>query len=283
MRVTSLAAPAETYAEAKAVARQLVEARLAAQPLAGIPGPMPQSLAQAYQIQDAAIALWPDAIAGWKVGRVPAAPGEAASSERLAGPIFRGQVRQAGPGETAFPVLVGGFAAVEAEFVIRLGADAPAGKIDWTLAEADALVAAWHIGVETAGSPMAEINTIGGVAVAGDFGNNAGVILGPEIPGWRERPLAGMTCEVSIDGRRIGTGSAAAIPGGPMESLVFLLGHCAARGLPLKAGALIATGAATGVHDIVSGQSSVLSFGGLGAIVCRAEPAKAFALGTLAS
>lgn len=281
--MTSVTAPAATYAEAKEVARRLVEARLAARPLVGIPGPMPQTLSQAYQIQDAAIGLWPDEIAGWKVGRVPAAPGEEASSERLAGPIFRRQVRQAEPGETAFPVLVGGFAAVEAEFVIRLGADAPAGKTDWTLAEADALVAAWHIGVETAGSPMAEINNIGGVAVAGDFGNNAGVILGPEIPGWRERALDSMTCEVSIEGRRIGTGSAASIPGGPMESLVFLLGHCAARGLPLKAGALIATGAATGVHDIVSGQSSVLSFGVFGAIACRAEPAQAFALGAVAS
>ncbi|MGA0602053.1 2-keto-4-pentenoate hydratase [Caulobacter sp. KR2-114] len=280
--MTSLAAPAATYAEAKDVARRLVEARLAARPLAGIPGPLPDTLDQAYQIQDAAIALWPDEIAGWKVGRVPAAPGEEASSERLAGPIFRRQVRQATPGETPFPVLVGGFAAVEAEFVIRLGADAPAGKVDWSLDEAAALVAAWHIGVETAGSPMAEINAIGGVAVAGDFGNNAGVILGPEVPGWRERPLDSMACEVTIDGRRIGTGTAASIPGGPLESLVFLLGHCAGRGLPLRAGALVATGAATGVHDIVSGQSSVVSFGALGAIACRAEPARPFALGTLA-
>lgn len=283
IRVTSVSAPAATYAEAKAVARRLVEARLAARPLVGLPGPMPQTLAEAYQIQDAAIALWPDAIAGWKVGRVPAEPGEAASSQRLAGPIFRRQVRQAQARETAFPVLVGGFAAVEAEFVVRLGADAPAGKLDWTLAEADALVAACHIGVETAGSPMAEINNIGGVAVAADFGNNAGVILGSEIPGWRERALDSMICEVSIEGRLAGAGSAAAIPGGPMESLVFLLGHCAARGLPLKAGAVIATGAATGVHDIVSGQSSVISFGPHGAIACRAEPAQPFALGTLAS
>jgi len=279
--VTSPAAQAATYAEAKAVARRLVEARLAARPLPGFPGPLPRNLAEAYQVQDAAIPLWPDAIAGWKVGRVPAPPGQEASSERLAGPIFARQVRPAGPGATPFPVLVGGFAAVEAEFVIRLGADAPAGKLDWTLDEADALVAAWHIGVETAGSPMADVNRIGGVAVAGDFGNNAGVILGPEIPGWRGRAPETMACEVLIEGRSMGVGSAASIPGGPMESLVFLLGHCAARGLPLKAGALIATGAATGVHDILAGQTARVTFGALGDIVCRAEPAQVGALGEI--
>jgi 2-keto-4-pentenoate hydratase len=278
--VTSPAAAAATYAEAKSVARRLVEARLAARPLPGFPGPLPRNLAEAYQIQDAAIPLWPDEIAGWKVGRVPVAPGEP-PGERLAGPIFKRQVRPAGAGETLFPALVGGFAAVEAEFVIRLGADAPAGKLEWTADEAAALIAAWHIGVETAGSPMADINAIGGVAVVGDFGNNAGVILGPEIADWRTRPLESMTCQVSIDGRSVGVGSAASIPGGPLGALVFLLGHCASRGRPLKAGALIATGAATGVHDILAGQPSVLSFGDLGEIACRPEPARAHALGSL--
>ncbi|MBS0411187.1 MAG: 2-keto-4-pentenoate hydratase [Proteobacteria bacterium] len=279
--MTSPAARAATYAEAQVVARRLVEARLAARPLADFPGPLPAGLAEAYQVQDAAIPLWPDAIAGWKVGRVPASPGQEVSSQRLAGPIFARQVRQAGAAPTPFPVLVGGFAAVEAEFVIRLGADAPAGKLDWTLEEADALVGGWHIGVETAGSPMADVNRIGGVAVAGDFGNNAGVILGSEIADWRTRAPATMTCEVLIEGRSMGLGSAASIPGGPMESLVFLLGHCAARDLPLRAGALVATGAATGVHDIVAGQTARVSFGDLGEIVCRAEPAQVGALGEI--
>jgi len=35
------------------------------------PGPLPATLAEAYARQDAAINLWPDDIAGWKVGGVP--------------------------------------------------------------------------------------------------------------------------------------------------------------------------------------------------------------------
>jgi 2-keto-4-pentenoate hydratase len=273
-RVTSPAARAARFADASAVARSLVEARLAARPLPGFPGPLPATLAQAYEIQDAAIPLWPDQVAGWKVGRVPSLDGGEASNERLAGPIFARQVRPyQGAGEAPFPVIVGGFAAVEAEFVIRLAADAPALRLDWDLDSAAALVAAMHIGVETAGSPMAAINALGGVAVAGDFGNNAGVFLGPEVSGWRERPLETMACETWIEGVCVGRGTAASIPGGPLESLVFLLGHCAARGRPLRAGALIATGAATGVHDIEAGQSARITFGDLGELRCRAAPA----------
>jgi 2-keto-4-pentenoate hydratase len=62
--------------------------------------------------------------------------------------------------------------------------------------------------------------------------------------------------------------------GGPAPALAFLLGHCAARGRPLKAGMYITTGAATGIHDIHAGQSARISFGEHGEIFCTAEAAR---------
>jgi 2-keto-4-pentenoate hydratase len=54
------------------------------------------------------------------VGRLPDAWRDRLGEERLIGPIFARQCQQAAPGvEVAFPVFVGGFAAVEAEFVLR--------------------------------------------------------------------------------------------------------------------------------------------------------------------
>jgi len=55
----------------------------------------------------------------------------------------------------ALPVFEGGFAAVEAEFVFRLASDAPSDKVQWTPEEASRIAAAMHIGIETAGSPLA--------------------------------------------------------------------------------------------------------------------------------
>jgi 2-keto-4-pentenoate hydratase len=161
---------------------------------------------------------------------------------------------------------------VEAEFIFRMGADAPANKRDWTDAEALDLVEAVHIGVETAGSPMAMINVWGPTVVSSDFGNNFGVILGPEIGNWRTAMNA-IRATTSIDGRQVGSGMASSLPGGPVAGLRFLLAHLAARGLPLKRGQLVSSGALTGVHDILPGQESVIAFEGCGQILCRAMAA----------
>ena len=52
------------------VARAFVDARRAGRFLSPYPGTMPATLAEAYEIQDEAIAAWPDRIAGWKLGRI---------------------------------------------------------------------------------------------------------------------------------------------------------------------------------------------------------------------
>lgn len=258
-----------------AIARRFVEARQSASVLPEFPGRLPRTLDEGYACQEAAISLWTDEIAGWKVGRVPQEWEASVGERRQAGPIFRREVREAGDGPVAFPVFVGGFAAVEAEFVWRAGEDAPPSKTHWTDEAAAALAGSLHIAVETAGSPLATINALGPTAVVSDFGNNAGLILGPEIPDWRDLPPRSLTCETFIDGRSVGRGAAAAILDGPLGSLRFILEHCARRGRPLKRGQLVSTGAATGVHDIVAGQVARVDFGDYGVIECVAQPAQA--------
>jgi 2-keto-4-pentenoate hydratase len=257
------------------VARRFVNARLNARALPDFPGPLPADLAGGYTCQDRAIALWPDRIAGWKVGRIPDELQQSLGAARVAGPVFsRTLIRARDPEPVPLSVIAGGFAAVEAEYIYRIGRDTPAAKTVWTPEEALAFVDTKLVGVEFAGSPLAAINVLGPRAVASDFGNNAALILGPEIPGWRSRPDGGPPCEVFIDGVSVGTGSPAAIPGGPPASLAFLLGLAAARGYPLKAGEYVTTGAASGIHDIEAGQTARITFGELGEIRCIAVPAR---------
>lgn len=267
--------PAASATAPGEIAAAFVSARRAARALPGYPGVIPATLAQAYLIQDAAIALFPDTVAGWKVGRVPPDLQARLGEERVAGPTFAGALRRPLKGETvALPAIAGGFAAVEGEFIYRLAVDAPGGKTSWTAEEALAVVAALHVGVEFAGSPLKTINDLGSTVVASDFGNNAALIVGPEIAGWRDRADASLSCESFIDGRSVGVGTAASVPGGPAPALAFLLGHCAARGLPLKAGMYVTTGAATGIHEISAGQTARVSFGEFGEILCVAEIAR---------
>ena len=254
------------------IAERFVQARLSAVALPDYPGPIPSDLATAYRIQDAAIGRWPDEVAGWKVGRINPPLDARFGVGRLAGPIFSRTVRPA-EGVVRCPIIRGGFAAVEAEFVFRLGQDLPADKTAWTLAEAAEIEGELHIGVEIAGSPLKTINALGPAVVVSDFGNNTGVIVGAAIPNWRER-LTGLSCETFIDGRSVGQGGAAAIPNGPLDAVRFLAEVCARRGRPLKAGQLVSTGAATGIHDIVVGQRSRVVFDD-GLIECEAVEAAA--------
>jgi 2-keto-4-pentenoate hydratase len=257
--------------EVQSIAARFVQARLSSSPLDGFPGEVPPDLDTAYRCQDAAIELWPDAIGGWKVGRIPPSLEEKFSSDRLAGPIFRPTIRHADSNrQLDLPVYAGGFAAIEAEFVIVVDRDAARGKIEWTRKEADEMIRDLRIGLEMASSPLKIINDLGPAAIVSDFGNNAGLIVGPSIADWRSRAPESMCCEAFIEGRSVGTGGAFNLTGGPVRSMQFILELAARRGRPLRAGDVIATGQTTGIHDIEPGETARIAFGDDGDIHCRA-------------
>lgn len=235
---------------------------------------MPDSLDSAYLIQREAISLWPDRVVGWKVGAIAPALQPVYGEERIVGPVFAGALQRMQTGViTEFPVFAGGFAAVEAEFVLEVGRDASADKFDWDAESAADVVAALYIGIEPASSPLATINEIGPIAVVSDFGNNAGLLLGPAVPSWRERLARGITCETRIEGELVGKGGTDRLPGGPLGALAFALNRCARLGRPLRTGDLVTTGAATGIHDILAGQLATLAFEDLGELRCHAHAA----------
>lgn len=261
--------------QGRMIARAFVEARRSGRALPTYPGEQPKGLDAAYAIQDAAIALVPDAIAGWKLGRIPPPLDSQFGAGRLAGPIFAANVQAAG-GVVDFPLIEGGFGAVEAEYLLLM-AETPTLRDGWTPAEATRLVSQVRVGVEIAGSPFPGINDHGPAVTASDFGNNAGLILGAEVDrDWAGQPdaLADLVCEMRIDGQTVGTGGTTSIPGGPFDSLAFLLNALHRRGLRPEAGQWISTGAATGVHRIIAGQSAEADFGPHGIIACRAVRAE---------
>jgi 2-keto-4-pentenoate hydratase len=257
----------------QAIASEFVTARLAAKALQRYPGVVPANLAAAYECQEAALAQWPDRVAGWKVARIAPAWASQYPEERLIGPVFEPNAHRARNGDAIeCPVFEGGFAAVEAELVIRVGEDAPADKTDWTLDDAATLVADLHVGVEVASSPLATLNDLGPGAVISDFGNNWGVVVGPAVRDWRS--IQEIVALTFIDDTFVGRGTAF-VRQGALGALAFTLNKRARHGRPLRAGDVISTGMITGVHDIRPGQRSRHVFEGCGEVLCqvtRAQP-----------
>lgn len=251
----------------EAQAKAFVEGRLSAAGFPDYPGALPGDLATAYAVQQAAIAQWPDRIAGWKVGRIAPPLADRVGEDRFVCPIFAADVHPVGQ-DAAFPAFADGFAAFEAELVIVAAADAPPEKADWSIEEARALAGAMHVAVEVAGSPLASINDLGAIATIAGFGNNNGLILGAEVPDWRALRFDDMPCTTTIDGMVVGQAAASAIPGSPLAALAFALSRTARLGTPIRRGDLISTGAITGVHAVRIGQQCEADFGRLGQIAC---------------
>jgi 2-keto-4-pentenoate hydratase len=261
----------ETYSatQASAIAGEFRAARMSRTALTDFPGPLPRILDESYAIQDAAIAHWPDELVGWKVGRILGDLVGVHGTDRLIGPIFAASLHNAdGEAEQDFVAIAGGFCAVEGEYVFELATDAEPNKTDYDASSALALVGQLWTGIEVAGSPLATINDLGPTVVVSDFGNNWGLILGKPVQNWQAR-LEELTCCVTINGDVVGTGIVTAFPGGITQSLVFALNCAASRGLPLKRGMLISTGAVSGVHDAKAGDHAIADFGPDGRIACH--------------
>lgn len=232
------------------VANEFVNARRSAAALVDYPGTMPAALAEAYAMQDAAIALTGRPIAGWKVGRInPPIEG----TDRLAGPIFADQTFDEGDAPRTMPVFADGFAAAEAEFLLRIGRASDPAKRDYTMAEAIALIDRVCIGIEIASSPFGGINDHGAGVTISDFGNNNGLVIGADIRHWRTLDLNAWPVELLIDGVSTGVATAQTMLDGPFGAARFLFELMAARGIALSAGQWISSGAVSGVHPVAAG------------------------------
>jgi 2-keto-4-pentenoate hydratase len=236
------------------VADQLVRARRDGRRLAGFPGPAPADMAQAYRIQDAAIARWPDTLVGWKIGYIAADRREPGDPDRLVGPIWSRGRRQAGDHDAPLEVGVfaAGFAAVEAEVVVRLEQELPVHPGAWTASEVAGLDQRLLLGIEVASSPIPDINALGPTVIAADFGNNNGLVVGASLTGRADDDAIALA--TFIDGELVGEGSSADLPGGLHHGLATALNVLAGRGQPVRAGMVFATGAVTGIHAVRPGQ-----------------------------
>ena len=266
-------APASLSGSDDAISRRLVGARLSAQPLPDFPGRLPVTLEQAYAIQSASVGRWPDEVAAWKVARLSATDRALFRTERLAGPVFKSSVRIVEPGScAAMAVYKGGFAAIEAEYALELGIAVPPTDKDYSDTELADLVSAVYGAAEIASSPMAQVNELGPMSVISDFGANGGLVVGPEITGWRSLGRGSLSASVAVDDRIVGEATPEPIGQDALQALRFLIGLSASRGIELPEGVLISTGALTGVHDVRVGSTARVDFGSVGAFEVKFEP-----------
>jgi 2-keto-4-pentenoate hydratase len=255
--------------EQRSIAASFVRARRDGTALTDYPGTLPSSLEAAYEIQALAIALRGGRIGGWKLGRIHPPAADRLGANRLAGPIFADAIAEArADGRTAMPVIRGGFAAAEAEFLLRIGTASDPARTSWTLAEARVLVDQVAIGIEIASSPLRAINDLGPAVTASDFGNNNGLLVGEELDAWRAADLDSIPVAFALNGTELGWATTATMLDGPWGAVRFVVELLAKRGIALQPGQWISTGAVTGVHRVEVGDRVEARFGATRSVGC---------------
>lgn len=242
------------------IATAFLAARAKKTPLTLYPGAMPETMADAYRIQDAAIARDGRQIGGWKVGRIAAELARRYGDNRLTGPIFADEIVDgAGGTRPVMPVYADGFAAAEAEVLLCFGT---VEDRDYDLFSVRDCIAEVRTGIEIASSPFAEINRHGPAVTASDYGNNKGLVIGPPIADWRTRDLIRMPVEFAIDGETVGAATMEAMLDGPFGSALFLIRTLRARNIAIPPGTWLSSGAITGIHEMQPGQRGEALFDG---------------------
>ena len=231
-------------------AELLIAARRTGKLLDALPASCkPETLEDAFAIQDATVAALGETVAGWKVSIV--------DGRAVYGAIMASRVFESGAHiEAAKMPLLG----VEAEIAFRFAHDLPAGKYSYAdVADAVAAFAAIEI-VDLRFRTYPDLPIMDRNA---DCVSNGGFVRGPAAAGWRTLDLASIGVTLTIGGQEIVRRNGGHPAGDPLLPAVALV-----NALPggVKAGQIVTTGTYTGLNFAKPGQTVAATFEGFGTV-----------------
>ena len=244
---------------AETAARALVDGYATNTAVQAFPeGSAPESVAAAYAIQDAAVALSGEPIGAWKVG-----PASADFPETCA-PILASRVLKT---PATFPNALR-LKAVECEVAFRLARDLPPGDGPYTSEQARAAVAGAMVAIEVVETRYAGWPVESRVWALADNQSNHALVVGPEIPLPDQATIDALTATLAL-GETVKPADKGFPGGDPFALIAWLASHVGTRAPALaerglKAGDIITTGSWNGVDFAADGMTVRADYPGLG-------------------
>ncbi len=249
-------------------ARELLDMRASRRVVSDLPpGLRPQTLTEAYAIQDRLVAALVAQAGGRCIGFKAACTNEIAQAAlQIDRPVFGRLMSQTtSPSGTTLAAHQFTHRVVEAEFAFRLGVDVEpvaGGHTPATISEhIDALIPSIEI-VDYRFESWA----VGALRVAADNAIHGWWIRGEPVTDWRGHELAASAVSVTRDGELVTTGSGAAVLGHPLNVMAWLADELPRFGSRLRRGDVVTTGVATDVFEAGAGDSCVADFGPFGTV-----------------
>jgi 2-oxo-3-hexenedioate decarboxylase/2-keto-4-pentenoate hydratase len=252
----------------------VTEARLARRKLGPLPPLLrPADEAAAYAVQDQASAILKvkgfGTVIGYKIGCTTAAMQTYLGIDHpCAGYMYAGSLRKDGVTLARKEFVRPG---VECEIAVTLSAPLRAKDAPFSRTNVEPAVGAVHAAIEIVDERYEDWRTLGGeILIADDF-FHAGLILGPAIADWRSLDLPAVNAVTRVNGKETGRGRGADVLGHPLDALVWLANHCAARGKDMPAGSIVSLGALVPVQWLSPGDRAEIELEGLGTLSFRVE------------
>jgi len=225
--------------------------------VAGLGAAAPQTEAGAFAVQTEVLKRLGGRIGGWKCAAPPGKPTSAAMLDAAG-------IR---PAPLHWPVPAGGQIGIETEIAFRLGRGFPKRATPYTLAEIQDGIAAALPVVEMVSSRYVDTTKVTLAEAMADSISHAGLVLGAEVPGWRDMDLASLTvkqtCGGTVQVEKVGGNPS----GDPFTPLVWLANYLPSVGLALEAGQVVTTGSCTGLLYVDGHQRVTGGFAGFGEVV----------------
>ncbi len=224
----------------------------------------PETLLDAYAIQDRVVESLGGRTAGWKIG----CTNEIARQQLSVEEPFRGRVFETGIHDSPAELSVSDtfMRVVETELAFRLSRDVPFRDGPYTAETIAPAVAELVPSLEIVDSVWEDWESVGAHHLIADNACHAALVLGTPSPDWRDLDLAAYEVSVAMNGGEALRGKGANVLGHPFNALAWLANDLASLGRELKAGEIVSTGVLTGLLFAEAGDSVTADYGRFGTV-----------------
>ena len=222
----------------------------------------PDSLMDAYAIQDQVVKYLGGEPEGWKIGCTNMVAQEQLGVDEP----FRGRVLKKAVFKSPATVSAGDtmMRVIETELAFRLGAGLPKTNAPYTRETVEPAIEALVPSLEIVDSVWEDWETVGALHLIADNACHAGLVLGQEFHNWRDVDLAEFEVSVSLNGDTPLEGKGGNALGHPLNGIAWLANDLASLGRELKAGEIVSTGVLTGLIFANAGDHIVADYGQFG-------------------
>ena len=154
---------------------------------------------------------------------------------------------------------------IEAEIALCFGRDLPARAEPYQADEIRAAVVSAHIAMELVDTRLADADAAGPFWRLADNLLNSALVIGAEIPNWRDIDFSKLTVRVNAKGNCI----AESLGRQPLDDLFYCLPWWIEHIGGAKTGDIVTTGAWNGMHPIDFPAEVGVEFVGVGNVIAR--------------